>query len=566
MLESGAVIKVNNNVSGQFLSKIFLTSKSDGTFRFILNLKELNKFIPSFHFKMEDIRTVAKLLSKNCFMATIDLKEAYFLVPIDNDSKKFLRFKFNKEIFEFQCLPFGLSLAPFVFTKLMKPVIASLRSRGLLLVVYLDDIICIASTYEDCQYCVSETVNILESLGFVINLSKSKLIPSQVRDFLGFTLDSQEMGLKLPFEKRVKLYKCVEKISKQKYLPIRDFAQLLGLLCSVCPAVAYGWVFTKRLEREKFLALRNSREDYDAIMKLSPDLMPDLSWWMANIMDTSNPIRQGQYALEIFSDASLTGWGISCNGERTGGFWNDIEIKQHINLLELKAALFGLKCFAKHLTKKEILLRIDNTTAISYINRYGGVQYPHLNDIAREIWLWCEERQLYVFASYIKSKDNVEADEESRCTNVDTEWSLASSSFDLIVDSFGSPQIDLFASKSNAKCRKYISWRRDPDAFNIDAFTINWSDYFFYSFPPFSLILKCLRKIIVDKATGIMVVPYWPSQPWYPLFLKLSRYELVYLEPHSELLLSPFRTRHPLWKRLTLVSALLSGKHIEDNR
>lgn len=70
------------------------------------------------------------------------------------------------------------------------------------------------------------------------------------------------------------------------------------------------------------------------------------------------------------------------------------------------AAFFGLQCFAEDLHDTNILLRIDNTTAISYINRMGGIQFKNLNDITRQIWEWCESRNLWIFASYISSKKN----------------------------------------------------------------------------------------------------------------------------------------------------------------
>lgn len=138
----------------------------------------------------------------------------------------------------------------------------------------------------------------------------------------------------------------------------------------------------------------------------------------------------------------MTGWGAYCNGERTGGFWSPQEVKRHINFLELLAVFNGLKCFARNLNNVEILLRINNTTAISYINKFGGVQYVHLNNFTRKIWQWCESRQLYTFASYIKSKDNVEADEESRHRNIDTEWSLSPAAFQKITLSFEFPEIE----------------------------------------------------------------------------------------------------------------------------
>lgn len=78
---------------GQFVSKIFLVPKPDGSDRFILNLKSLNHFVNSEHFKMEDRRTVINLLTKNCFMATLDLQDAYFLIPVKDNHRKFLCFR-----------------------------------------------------------------------------------------------------------------------------------------------------------------------------------------------------------------------------------------------------------------------------------------------------------------------------------------------------------------------------------------------------------------------------------------------------------------------------------------
>lgn len=73
--------------------------------------------------------------------------------------------------------------------------------------------------------------------------------------------------------------------------------------------------------------------------------------------------------MEIYSDSSLSGWGCYCNDINTFGFWNEEEKKRHINYLELLAAFFALKCFASNLSQSEVLLRLDNTTAISYVNR-----------------------------------------------------------------------------------------------------------------------------------------------------------------------------------------------------
>lgn len=98
LIKVGAVSECLHE-KGEFVSPFFLTKKPNGKNRFILNLKELNKFIEAPHFKLEDFRTVTKLINSNWFLANIDLKDAYFLVPIHKSSKKYLRFCFNKKCY-----------------------------------------------------------------------------------------------------------------------------------------------------------------------------------------------------------------------------------------------------------------------------------------------------------------------------------------------------------------------------------------------------------------------------------------------------------------------------------
>lgn len=548
---------------GDFLSKIFLAPKPNGGKRFILNLKSLNKFISTSHFKMEDHRTAAKLVTRNGFMATIDLKEAYLLVPIAKVDRKYLRFEYGKT-YEFNAMPYGLSVAPWVFTKLMREVINYLRSMGYRSVIYLDDILCIGDTYKECLENVENTLKLLKCLGFIVNNEKSKLEPQQSCKFLGFIFNTVDMSLNLPDDKRRGILRLVEKFSTLPKCSIRDVSRLIGVLTAACPAVQYGWLYTKSLERQKFLALQKYG-DFEAKFRLSEVILPDLHWWQVNIFSTRKYLRaDNNYSLEIFTDASRTGWGAVCNENRANGQWKENELLFHINYLELLAIFLGLKCFATAASNCSILLRVDNTTAISYINRMGGVRFPHLNKLTKSIWQWCEKRNILIFASYINTNDNIEADEESRKINIDTEWELSNWAFEKLVKCLGEPKIDLFASRANAKCSLYIAWKPDPDAVEIDAFTVNWHNIFFYAFPPFALILKCLRKIISDSATGILVFPYWPGQAWFPLLKRMLISDMVVFEPNEDLLRSSSRTPHPLHSTLTLAAAKLSGQHLQE--
>lgn len=559
-LKGKAVIKEVAECKGQFLSSVFLVPKSSGGHRLVLNLKNLNEFVNTQHFKLEDGKTVQNMLSPGYFMASLDIQDAYYLIAINERDKKYLRFRFQGKLYQFECMPFGLNTAPYVFTKLMKPVMAFLRAKGLMSVIYLDDILMLGSSLETCLENVQQTKALLESLGFLINTEKSVLIPSTRCTFLGLLYDSELMSVELPITKIEKVGALIKKVRTMRRCKIRDFASFIGTLESCCPTLRYGRVHMRKFERARFLALKRNGEIFEKVMEIPSNLSDDLDWWSRSINNARNHITSFDPKVEIFSDASLSGWGAACSGKQTHGFWNEEEQSFHINRLELKAALFALKCFANGLRDCDILLRTDNTTTVAYINKKGGVQFPKLNEVAREIWDWCEHRNLWLFASYIRSEDNKEADLESRKLEPETEYSLAIESFERIVERFGSPEIDIFASRTNCKCRKYISWKKDPGAWAIDAFTVKW-DFFFYAFPPFSIILRTLRKIRTEKCEGILVVPYWPAQPWFPIFESILKTDPILFKPDFNLLQSLNREPHPLWKTLTLVAGLLSSKH-----
>ncbi|XP_063374150.1 uncharacterized protein LOC134661866 [Cydia amplana] len=444
----------------------------------------------------------------------------------------------------------------------MKPVVKLLRSCGYLSTIYLDDLFLIGQSYKECKANVNISTELLRGLGFIINEEKSNPIPSKTCKFLGLIINSEKLQISLPDDKRSHISKDIKSMLSVKRCKIRKFAQLVGSLVAACPAIEYGLLYTKEFERCKFLNLKDD-DNYDRHMTLPDTLLPDLHWWFKAVKHSVRQIKIDSYCLEIFTDASTTGWGAACGNETASGVWSREEQEMHINGLELLAAFFGLKVFAKNRTKCQILMRIDNSTAIAYINRMGGIQFPHLTQITKDIWQWCEFRNIYIFASYIKSAENVVADAESRRTHPDIEWELADGAFKEITRKFGHPQVDLFASRVNAKCAKYVSWHRDPDAFAVNAFTLDWSELYFYAFPPISIILKTLRKIISDQARGIMIVPLWKTQPWYPLFQQLVTSELITFKPNGNIM-SSHSSNPKIQTSLTLVAGILCGQRFCD--
>ena len=123
-------------------------------------------------------------------------------------------------------------------------------------------------------------------------------------------------------------------------------------------------------------------------------------------------LRQLDFRIE--SDASLIGWGASCQGTQTGGPWSQQEKTLHINGLELLAATLAVKTFLKDQENKRVLLLLDNQTAVAYINNLGGIVSAHATKLARGLWMWCLRRDILLTAQYLPGKENVKADTESR--------------------------------------------------------------------------------------------------------------------------------------------------------
>ena len=96
---------------------------------------------------------------------------------------------------------------------------------------------------------------------------------------------------------------------------------------------------------------------------------------------------------------------------------------------------------------------------------------------------------------------------------------------------------------------------------HIKAFSISWQGRPFHAFPPFAVIGKVLHKIVLDVATGIIVVPNWPTQSRYSLMMKLLVHIPILLRSSKTLLQHPSKSKpYPLANKLNLLACMISGK------
>lgn len=146
----------------------------------------------------------------------------------------------------------------------------------------------------------------------------------------------------------------------------------------------------------------------------------------------------------------------------------------------------------------------------------------------------------------------------SRADNDASDWKLCPRVF-YQINKLWPVKLDLFASAWNSQLDSFISWKPQPDASAVDAFSVSWKNRFAYAFPPFSMIARCLNKIMREKSEIVLVAPVWPGQPWYPLLLELT-FDVPRILPSShQLLTSPLGAPHPLSDQLTLAVWRLSG-------
>ena len=398
----------------EFLSTLFVVPKKDGGLRPVFNLRNLNSFLEPPHFKMEGIHTLKELIQKGDYMGKIDLKDAYLSIPIAKSHRNYLRFLWKGIKYQFSSLPFGLATAPLVFTKLLKPVVSHLRQQGIRLIVYLDDFLFLNQSSKNLVEEMSIAKSLLESLGFTINQKKSIFAPSKTVEFLGLNVKSELLQLSLPANKLLEIKKECQQMLTVKSVKARKIAHLVGKMVAAKEAINYSMAHLRYLQRALGRAIQGP-EGFEEMVQVPKEACEDLSWWIENLQaQNGRSIQTLAPDLIIQTDASLSGWGAVCGGSRTGGLWLEHEKTWHINVLELQAIYLALNCFTKNISNQHILIKSDNVSALSYINRQGGTKSKDQLKVVDTIWEFCQLRQLTLTGEHVPGILNGEADCLSR--------------------------------------------------------------------------------------------------------------------------------------------------------
>lgn len=536
-----------------YYSSMFVIPKKNGGVRPVFNLKRLNQYLEAPHFKMETIKEVSLMIKPKDYLVSIDLSDAFLHIGLHPASRRFLRLKWKDQVYQYCTTAFGLASSPFVFTKVCRPILEHLRSQGIRISAYLDDWLLIANSKQLALQQAQTVITLLQRLGWLVNFKKSVLDPTQRLEHLGFVLNTQSMTAALPLKKLRDIRRSIKQVLDK---PNRQTPRVVHSLTMRIQAATFA-IFPARLYTRHLLYYKNqvvkNETDWDRPRPLDHSSLEELQWWYQNLQKwNGRSLLPATPTQTVFVDASNTGWGCSWQHHRAHGYWTPEEAAQSINWRELKAAHLALKTFPLP-QNSTVLIRTDNTTSLSYINKHGGTRSLPLLELATEVWNWCIHHKIMIQAQHISGIHNTIADMESRRTFFKNQWQIKPSTFQQINQLWGPHSVDVFADRTTHLLERYVSWMPDPGACQTDAFSILWTQWKNpWLNPPWNLILRVLKKIIMERLPIVtLVVPLWPSAIWFPMVQALAICPPLILDKYQVQTTSPL-TVHPLqhnnWK------------------
>ena len=295
--------------------------KPNNKWRPILDLSKLNLFLKVEKFKMETPETIRTSLQQGEWVTSIDFKDAYFHIPIQEQSRKYLRFHVQGQTYQFKALPFGLSTAPLEFTVVAKEVKLMAIHKGIRIHQYLDDWLVRARFYQACLQHTQILIKICQKLGWQVNLDKSELEPKQIFDFVGYQFDLKTGRVRLTLDRWQSLQGKILEILLLPACPVWQFMSLIGLLTATEKQVHLGRLHMRPIQ---WHLKRHWRipESLEKVIPIPGSLHPHLQWWLQedNVL-TGQPLHPVKHALQIFTDALKEGWGAHLNEHTARGIW-----------------------------------------------------------------------------------------------------------------------------------------------------------------------------------------------------------------------------------------------------
>ena len=408
-------------------SPIGAAPKPDGSARLILDLSSprgdsVNDGISQEDFackysKFDDAVQIVLHLGQGAYLAKIDIKHAFRICPVAPEQWHLLCFRWLGQFFTDTRLPFGSRSSPFIFNTFAIALAWIAVNVGFItfLIHYLDDFFLANYTRELCKSDMHVFLSICKELG--VPIANDKLIgPVTQLTYLGIEIDSENMFVRVPADKMVKIKAILRNWVGRKKSSKLDLLSLIGILGFAAKVVKPGRMFLRRL-----IDLSTTVKSNHHFITLNSEARADIHWWVQFLPDWNgvaimHPLSVTSVELHLFTDASDIGFGCCFGNRWTFSGWRHDwapSLACHINARELFAVWAALRLWGHHWRDKEIVIFTDNQSVVD-VWLSGSCKDKLMMSIIRSLFFFSAKRNINILVDHIPGKLNVYSDLLSR--------------------------------------------------------------------------------------------------------------------------------------------------------
>jgi hypothetical protein len=551
-----------------FESAVFTVPKKDGNFRLCTDYRKLNLFQRKTTFKMDDTQLIAETIQPGDYGMLVDLKDAYLTLGLHPSHRKYCRFRHPRtgKRLQWRTVSFGIAEAPRICTKILRPLMATLKQLGIRCIIYIDDILLLHQDALQLARSMAVAIDLLQQqAGLNLKTSKCSFRPLQRFQCLGYVWDTTTMKTFVPNKRLKETHRTAKRLlgiieaqldSTTPQLKTRVLACFVGRAVATFRGIRGARRHLLYLQHDLGQAVRRSGWDGQAPLTLAA--IDTLRWWASDAPWQRNghrmtpEIRLIQISVRSDAATETMGWGgtLQLQGRApltTRGNFTPAEQRLHINALELLGCWYTIKSLLPVAVPQHkwnqlhLNCELDNTTAIKYA-RVAVSRSRRMSKIGAAFYDWVERSSLQLSYRHLRGIYNTEADSLSRQAWAEVEWQLNRNLLQRILGFWHCKlSVDLFASRHNAQTEVYYSWHHDFDAAGVNSLHHIWDwQATIYAYPPVFLIPRVLQKVLQDKVFDlILIAPLWPSQSWWPTLMSVVT-EIPLVLPHQ-----PWITRDP---------------------
>ena len=350
----------------------------------------VNDYANADSFSYQTIQDAVQTITPGCYMAKVDLSNAYRSVKIHESNFAITGIHWTFEgntrptVMIDTRLPFGAKLAPSIFNDLSQAVRRIMHRKGFpSITAYLDDFLIVSPTKHECLNTMNTLIKLLRSLGFAINYSKVEG-PCTKMTFLGIVLDSTSMTLNLPQQRICELQDLLHKLRQKPKVTKRMLQSLAGKLNWATQCI-YGGRFHLRRILDKIATLRSPGH----YTRLTRDMILDMDWWL-NFMEVFNgciSMLNTSPVTPLCIDACPTAAGPYYDKEYVYTSWMLWpEAKDHyINYKETLALEPAVNIRTEWASNK-VIVHCDNQAAVGIINKGSSKDPVVMASLRRIFW------------------------------------------------------------------------------------------------------------------------------------------------------------------------------------